>query len=93
MVVLNRIAKWVKENRTQLYQYFEDHEVTHTGHCSKDVFSRVLSKLNLQRFYNSQDCSLICKRFEVIRGEVRDINFSAFCDTIYDIAGFVPNNP
>jgi len=93
MIVLNRIAKWVKENRTQLYQYFEDHEVTHTGHCSKDVFSRVLSKLNLQRFCTSQDCTLICKRFEVTRGEVRDINFSAFCDTIYDIAGFVPNNP
>jgi len=93
VMALNRIAKWVKENRTQLYQYFEDHEVTHTGHCSKDVFSRVLSKLNLHRFCSSQDCILICKRFEVLRGEVRDINFSAFCDTVYDIAGFVPNNP
>lgn len=92
-VPMKRIAKYVARNRTQLYTFFRDYDVTHNGHCTGNQFHRVLCELDLGKLVSEHECRLIRKRYQVIYGEQYDVNYEAFCDTIYAMAGFVPNRP
>lgn len=92
-VAMSRLARHVSTHGSQLFTFFEDYDVTHNGHVSKAQFERVLAELNLTRVLSEYESKLICKRFEVLLGERRDVNYVAFADAIYSMAGIELHRP
>lgn len=90
---LLRLAEKVYKNRMQLYPLFEDYDKVHNGAVSQSQFRRVLMELELAPLANDTDIQLICKKYQVQIGGRTDVNYIAFCQTVYQLAGFDINKP
>ncbi|KAH9519717.1 hypothetical protein Btru_070724 [Bulinus truncatus] len=83
---LLKLAEKVYKNRMQLFPLFEDYDKIHNGAVSQSQFRRVLSELELASLANDIDVKLICKKFQMQVGSRTDINYIAFCHTVYSLA-------
>ncbi|BFZ03633.1 hypothetical protein BsWGS_06672 [Bradybaena similaris] len=88
-----RIAEKVYKERIQLFPLFEDYDNVHTGAVSRSQFRRVLTTLGLANVATDTDFILLAKRFQTQVGGRTDVNYIAFCKSIYELAGFENNKP
>ncbi|XP_022079913.1 uncharacterized protein LOC110973400 [Acanthaster planci] len=83
---LARLAEQVRKSNMQMYTLFEDYDRVHNGTVSQSQFRRVLSELELGSLVNETEFQVLYKKFDVKVGGKDDINYIAFCDTIYQMA-------
>ena len=78
----------------QLYPLFEDYDRVHNGTVSRSQFRRVLSELALASLVaTEQEWVCLWEKFDVKVGGKDDVNYSAFCDMIYNMAHFEWRKP
>lgn len=77
----------------QLFPLFEDYDRVHNGYVSRFQFRRVLSELQLESMLTEMDFVLMWKQFHVQVGGSDDINYIAFCEMVYHMAGFEWRKP
>lgn len=92
-MAMERVAEHVRKTRTQLFPLFEDYDRVHNGSVSRFQFHRVLSELELGSLLSEQEFRVIFSKFKVRIGGKDDVNYIAFCDTVYEMARIEPFNP
>lgn len=90
---MERVAEVVRKTRTQLFPLFEDYDRVHNGTVSQSQFHRVLSELELGSLLSEQEFRVIFGKFKVRIGGKDDVNYIAFCDTVYELARIDPFKP
>lgn len=90
---MERVSEHVRKTRTQLFPLFEDYDRVHNGSVSKFQFHRVLSELELGSLLSEQEFRVIFSKFKVRIGGKDDVNYIAFCDTVYEMASIEPFKP
>ena len=84
----------VRKNRIQLFPLFEDYDRVNNGTVSRSQFRRVLNELDLACLVpTEQEWICLWEKFDVKVGGKDDVNYIAFCDMIYDLAGFEWRKP
>lgn len=77
----------------QLFPLFEDYDRVHNGAVSRSQFRRVLTELELGSMVSQEEFQLLWQKFDIKIGGKDDVNYIAFCDFIYKLAGFEPRKP
>lgn len=90
---MDRLAEHVRKTRTQLFPLFEDYDRVHNGSVSRFQFHRVLSELELGSLLSEQEFRVIFCKFKVRIGGKDDVNYIAFCDSVYELAAIEPFKP
>ncbi|XP_060063466.1 uncharacterized protein LOC132543930 [Ylistrum balloti] len=90
---MNRIAEKVRKHQMQLFPLFEDYDRVHNGTVSRSQFRRVLSELELGSLVSEQELDLLWFKFEVKIGGKDDVDYTAFCEMIYELAKFEWRKP
>ncbi|XP_071105662.1 EF-hand calcium-binding domain-containing protein 6-like [Haliotis cracherodii] len=88
-----KIAEKVRKHRMQLFPLFEDYDRVHNGAVSRFQFRRVLTELELGSMVSQEEFQLLWQKFDIKIGGKDDVNYIAFCDFIYKLAGFEPRKP
>ena len=83
----------VRKHRMQLFPLFEDYDRVHNGSVSRSQFRRVLSELQLESMVSHEELQLLWQQFQVKVGGKDDVNYIAFCEMIYHMAGFEWRKP
>lgn len=83
----------VRQRNIQLFPLFEDYDRVHMGSVSRSQFRRVLSELQLNSLVSEQEYELLWQQFDVKIGGKNDMNYIAFCDSIYKLANIEPRKP
>jgi Ca2+-binding EF-hand superfamily protein len=92
--VLTRLAEKIRRHRMQLFPLFEDFDRVHNRTVSRSQFRRVLSELGLASLIPSEhEWNSVWMKFCETVGGRDDVNYVAFCDTVYDIANFEWRKP
>ncbi|KAI8521606.1 hypothetical protein Bbelb_013600 [Branchiostoma belcheri] len=92
-VTMERIAEKVKKHRMQLFPPFEDFDRVNNGTVSRSQFKRVLTELELGSLVNHREYVSLFQKFMVRVGGREDVNYIAFCEMVYAIAGFEWRKP
>jgi Ca2+-binding EF-hand superfamily protein len=77
----------------QLFPLFEDFDRVHNGSVSRLQFRRVLSQLQLESMISHEELQLLFGQFKVKIGLTDDVNYIAFCEMVYHMAGFEWRKP
>ncbi|KAK7507459.1 hypothetical protein BaRGS_00001394 [Batillaria attramentaria] len=93
MRCMTKIKEKVRKHRMQLFPLFEDFDRVHNGYVSKSQFHRVLSELELESMITFEEFELLSQQFQVRVGGKTDINYIAFCEMVYHMAGFEWRKP
>ena len=90
---MNRLGDYIRKTRIQLFPLFEDYDRVHNGHVTKSQFHRVLKELEMGHLLNEREVDIVFTLFKVRMGGRDDINYVAFCNAVYENAGFQPELP
>ncbi|KAK7111168.1 uncharacterized protein [Littorina saxatilis] len=93
MHCMTKIKEKVRKHRMQLFPLFEDYDKVHNGSVSRSQFRRVLSELQLESMISYEELLLLWQQFQVKIGGKDDVNYIAFCEMIYHMAGFEWRKP
>ena len=77
----------------QLFPKFEDFDRVRNGHLSQNQFRRVLTDLSLSTIINDAELAAIMKKFFIRVGTRDDINYTSFCDKLYELGSFEYRKP
>ena len=83
----------VRKHRMQLFPLFEDYDRVHNGSVSRSQFRRVLSELQLESLVTHEELQLLWNQFQCKVGGKEDVNYIAFCEMVYHMAGFECHKP
>lgn len=83
----------VRKYRMQLFPLFEDYDKVKNGYVTRSQFRRVLSELQLESMINELEMDLLVKTFQVKVGGRFDVNYIAFNEMVYHMAGFEWRKP
>ena len=83
----------VRKHSMQLFPLFEDYDRVHNGSVSRSQFRRVLSELQLESMVTHEELELLWQQFQVKIGGKDDVNYIAFCEMVYHMAGFEWRKP
>ncbi|XP_076448305.1 uncharacterized protein LOC143285015 [Babylonia areolata] len=90
---MSKIKEKVRKHRMQLFPLFEDYDRVHNGSVSRSQFRRVLSELQLESMVSDEELELLWGQFKVKVGGKDDVNYVAFCEMVYHMAGFEWRKP
>lgn len=93
MRCMTKMKEKVRKHRMQLFPLFEDFDHVHNGYVSRSQFQRVLSELQLESMVTLEEMELLWKQFQVKVGGKTDVNYIAFCEMVYHMAGFEWRKP
>lgn len=93
MRCMTKIKEKVRKHRMQLFPLFEDFDRVHNGSVSRLQFRRTLSELQLESMITHEEFQLLFQQFKVKVGGKDDINYIAFCEMVYHMAGFEWRKP
>lgn len=93
MRCMTKIKEKVRKHQMQLFPLFEDFDRVHNGYVSQQQFRRVLSELQLESMVTQEELELLWQQFQVKVGGKTDVNYTAFCEMIYHMAGFEWRKP
>ncbi|VDM30362.1 unnamed protein product, partial [Hydatigera taeniaeformis] len=90
---MEKISKLVRAKRTQLTQWFRDFDKTHRMTLSESQFQRVLTNLGVATDVSKEEWNAIIARYRHPVGLIDDIDYLAFSDDIYKLAGMEHRTP
>ncbi|EUB61491.1 hypothetical protein EGR_03555 [Echinococcus granulosus] len=90
---MRKISKMVRTKRTQLTQWFSDFDKTHRMTLSESQFQRVLTNLGVATGISKEEWNALSARYRHPIGRIDDINYLAFSDDIYKLAGMEHRTP
>lgn len=90
---LMKIADRVRQRRPQLLPMFHDFDETHRLTVSHNQFRRVLTTLDLTNTLTEWEWSCLFRKYRHPMGVVDNVNYQAFIDDIYTLAGMSPRIP
>ncbi|CAH8602990.1 unnamed protein product [Dicrocoelium dendriticum] len=90
---LVKIADRVRQRRLQLLPLFHDFDETHRLTVSHSQFRRVLRTLDLTDTLTEWEWSCLYRKYRHRLGVVDNINYQAFIDDVYTLAGMDPRIP
>ncbi|KAL8564995.1 hypothetical protein ACOMHN_003371 [Nucella lapillus] len=93
MKCMTKIKEKVRKHRMQLFPLFEDYDRVHNGSVSRSQFRRVLSELQLESMVTDEELEFLWQQFQVKVGGKDDVNYIAFCEMVYHMAGFEWRKP
>lgn len=78
----------------QLFPLFEDYDRVNTACVSRSQFRRVLNELELAGLAPTEtEWNCLWEKFSTQVGGREDVNYLAFCDVVYGMAGFEWRHP
>ncbi len=83
----------MRQKRTQLTQWFNDFDVTHRMTLSQTQFQRVLNNLGLAVDITKHEWNALYARYRHPVGNIDNINYLAFSDDVFALAGMEFRTP
>eukprot|EP00108_Taenia_solium_P009634 TsM_000896800 transcript=TsM_000896800 gene=TsM_000896800 len=90
---MRKISEMVRAKRTQLTQWFRDFDKTHRMTLSPSQFQRVLTNLGVAIDISKEEWNALNARYRHQIGLIDDIDYLAFSDDIYRLAGMEHRTP
>ncbi|VDL91917.1 unnamed protein product [Schistocephalus solidus] len=92
-LLLSNCRRRVRQRRIQLTPLFSDFDQTHRMTLSQSQFRRCLMTLGLADTITEHEWIALYAKYRHPVGEIDNINYLAFSDDVYEVAGMVYRTP
>uniref|UniRef100_A0A5K3FLZ7 EF-hand domain-containing protein n=1 Tax=Mesocestoides corti TaxID=53468 RepID=A0A5K3FLZ7_MESCO len=90
---IKKIGNRARSKRTQLTQWFNDYDKTHRMTLSQNQFRRVLHNLGLAEDISKHEWDALYARYRHPVGLIDDVDYLAFADDVFRLAGMAYRVP